>query len=254
MTWNRIKNVVWREISQFSPKNQWYNKDQPVPISKENRQILIKEGFLPSDYLILDFEKYGFEAFLNQRDYLKLHPINGALSQLIDNKGFLPILLKDHPELLPEFFLFISAGKVKFRRGYSSQNKDTKTVLKEGIELYKKLIIKPTTDGGGRNILVIDSSNFEEGLSKIQKGDHVVNNFLANEEFLSAIYPNSLNTCRIVFFKTKNGKNRILMIAQRFGNYQSNFVDNVSSGGNGCKRKFENRDFIKRLFLYQRSL
>lgn len=245
MNWIRFKNLIWREIRQLSPKNQWYTKDQPIPISKENRKILIKKGFLPSDYLIFDFNKYGFEAFLNHRDYRKLHPVNGILTQLIDNKGFLPIILKDHPELLPEFFLFISGGKIKYQRGLNTNHLDIKTVLKEGIDLYKRLIIKPTTDGGGRNILAVDQSNFEEGLKKVQKGDYVVNNFLENEEFLASIYPNSLNTCRIVFFKTQNGKNKILMMAQRFGNSQTHSVDNVSSGGMAASINLQTGTFSK---------
>ncbi len=231
MNWKRITKAILREIKQFSPKNQWYTKDQPVPISKENRKLLIREGFLASDYLIFDFEKYGFDAFLNQRDYRKLHPVNGSLSQLIDNKGFLPIIFKDRPELLPDFFAFVSYGKIKFFTGLQGDSLDSRAFLKKALDTYQKLIIKPTTDGGGRNILALNHSNFEEGLKKIEKGEYVINNFLENEEFLSAVYPNSLNTCRIVFFKTQSGKNKILMIAQRFGNSQSNAVDNVSSGG-----------------------
>lgn len=185
------------------------------------------------------------ESFVNERDYQVLHPVNKSISQLIDNKAFLPVLFQSSPELLPEFFAYIAHGKLKYQRGAASKSRDAVTFLKESLDQFGKLIIKPTAEGGGSNIMTLEKGNFEERILKIQKGEFVVNNYLKNEEFIANIYPSSLNTFRVVFFKTLGGVNQILMMAHRFGNSKSNGVDNVTSGGMACSIDLETGMFSK---------
>jgi hypothetical protein len=196
--------------------------------------MLLNQGFLPCDDLIFDFKKYGMDDFVRARDYLPLNPVNRHFSQLIDNKAFLPILLQSKPEYLPDFFLTVSQGKIIYSRGIEAET-DIKSLLKTVLTKYKKLIVKPNSDGGGRNISWITESTLEKGLERIQKGENlVINNCLENISFLNSIFPHSLNTARVVFFRNSRGKNEIQMMAQRFGNSISNGVDNVSKGGLAC--------------------
>ena len=54
----------------------------------------------------------NYHSFLDDRRYLKGHPYNGHFSGIIDNKMFLPYLLKDYPSFVPKYFFYISKGKV----------------------------------------------------------------------------------------------------------------------------------------------
>lgn len=230
----RFKNLLKREVLKFSPYHQWYSKDPKFPIDGKRKRLLIKNGFYPSDDLVFDFEKYGMENYLNTRDYFKIHPLNGAISALIDNKAFLPVLLQSQSDLLPELFIYLSNGQLKYSRGMEFEDFKLENLLKATLEKFGTLIAKPTGDGGGRNIFRLNKENLKQGIERIKKGDYVLNNVLVNDPFSKEIYPNSLNTLRVVFYKNRQKVNTILMIAHRFGNSVSNGVDNTSSGGMAC--------------------
>lgn len=245
MDWTRLRRGLKRELSADFKQKKWYAKDPKTPIDPERKKLLIRQGFLPSNDLIFDFEKYGMDAFLRERDYAIIHPVNRNFSQLIDNKAFLPILLQSKPELLPEFFLAVSKGKTNYYRG-EEKGLDLNGVIHSALEKHNKLIVKPTTDGGGRNIWWITSSTVEEGISKLQSGgDFVINNVLENTQFLKSIFPNSLNTTRVVFFQKEDGEKKIHMMAQRFGSTSSKGVDNVSQGGMACSIDLNSGKFSK---------
>lgn len=234
LSWNRHKHY----------KN-WYRYDHYTGLKNKNEKLLIENGFYPSDSIIYDFDRFGFDAFLNQRDYKILNHLNGVTSQLIDNKAFLPIILQGMPEFLPDFFAFVSKGVPKFTRGGNTLQSNSEDLLKNALEVHDKIIIKPTSDYGGKNILIVGRENLLEGIQKIKKGDHVINNYLENEAYIKAIHSGSLNTFRVVFFKNKTGKNEILMIAHRFGNSLTKSVDNISRGGLACSIDLKSGRFSK---------
>lgn len=232
-----IKNLrkqLIRRLLRYSSSHQWHSKDSILAMSTIRRNQFIKNGFLPSSNLVYNFEKYKMTDYLNHRDYRKLHPINGAMSVLIDNKAFLPILFQNNLDLMPEFFLHIQKGEIIYQRPGAIQHQELELLLKNSLDKYGDLIVKPVSQYGGFNIFKIDANNLKSSITKLRDGHFVINNCLTNDSFLSNIYPNSLNTIRVVFFKNKEKVNKILMIAQRFGNSQTKGVDNVSSGGLAC--------------------
>lgn len=65
-----------------------------------------KHGFLPATISVCKINKDNYAEFLNDRDYFAGHPWNGAYSGIIDNKLFLPMLLKAYPEYVPKYYYF----------------------------------------------------------------------------------------------------------------------------------------------------
>jgi hypothetical protein len=235
MNWSRIKNALLREIRRSSKKRNWYLKDIKVSIPEERKKILIKNGFFPSSDLILDFQKFGFNSFLNDRDYAKLYPINHpSISTLIDYKSHLPILLGDKKEWLPDFFAFFSQGTIIFQKGIANKSLNFELFIKSALDTFGDLIVKPITEGGGRGIFLLTKENFDQVKKDLTKKDFMVNNVLKNNHFLSDIFPGCLNTTRVTFYKNESGQNEVLMIAQKFGTSLSNSVDNISGGGMAC--------------------
>lgn len=231
---NRLKNLLKRELQKFSPNHQWYSKGLPVQIDNKRKRELLARGFYPSTSLFYDFEKYGYQLYLNERDYMKMYPLNKpSVSFLIDNKAYLPVLFKAKPHWLPTFYANFQYGQLLFHQGITDPNQTMTEILKKALVEFGSLIVKPTADGGGRKIIKLNFSNFEEQINQITSRDVVIASTLQNEEFLKEIAPLSLNTIRVMFFKTKNKKNKILMVGQRFGTQKSNLVDNISSGGIG---------------------
>ncbi|MBN2775599.1 MAG: hypothetical protein JXR31_15200, partial [Prolixibacteraceae bacterium] len=57
----------------------------------------LRKGFLLESIELCQINKTNYKNYLSDRYYRKLHPINGELTKIIDNKFYLPFLLKDFP-------------------------------------------------------------------------------------------------------------------------------------------------------------
>ncbi|NLK50449.1 MAG: hypothetical protein GX294_07355 [Candidatus Cloacimonetes bacterium] len=79
---------------------------------------------------------------------------------------------------------------------------------------------------------MISNTLTEESIQRIKKmGSAIINNVLINEAYAQRFNPSSLNTIRIIFFKTKNGTLKAIRMFHRFGASSDTFVDNTSGGG-----------------------
>jgi hypothetical protein len=246
MEFKRLINAIKREIKKKRLEKQWYRKSLPIQISKEQERKMIELGFYPSSILFFDFEKYKPNQYLCEKDYKKLYPLNHpVISNLLDNKAYLPLIFENHPEWLPDFYTFISKGKIIYSRSMTPDSFEPIQLIKSAVKRYGRVIAKPTTDGGGRRVFLIDEANLELEGKEILKGDWLIINCLENDHILKEIYPHSLNTMRVVFFKNQKRENKILMIGQRFGTSKSNHVDNISSGGIGYTVDIESGAFSR---------
>jgi hypothetical protein len=214
-----------------SIQERWYREEPDVYMSKVRRKQLKKMGFLPSSDIVFDFDRYGYENYVNFRDYRKLHPINGIFSKLIDNKSFIPILFRSKPNYLPEFFGTIEKGKLSNCNLGNFSTIDGG--LKSGIEKHGALFLKQRGEAGGRGALVLNEHNLRDGLNRITESGltYYFSNYLRNEKFLENIYAPTLNTVRALFYKNVKGEIDIIKMFMRFGTKQSHPVDNGSAGG-----------------------
>ncbi len=234
MIFKRLIKLVNREFQKFLAARRWYLKSLPIQMDAGKKKEFIKKGFFPSSSLFFDFETYGFDQYLSDRDYKKLYPLNHpSISALIDNKGYLPLLFQSHPQWLPDFSAYFKNEELIFSRGLDNTPLKASEFYKKATEKYGKLIVKPTSDGGGRSIFSVNADTPEQKIAEIFSREVILSNCMENESFLKDIYPNTLNTTRVVFFKSSSRKNTILMIGQRFGTSASKEVDNISSGGIG---------------------
>jgi hypothetical protein len=240
-----FKKLIGGALKKISPYHQWYSNDPKIEIDPNRKKALIKNGFLPSDYLIFRFDTYPLSAYLNKRDYKKIKPPNGSFSALIDSKAFLPIIFSRRPELLPDLFSYMKGGAIKFHRGIPGVYKSIQELIEPALEKYGELIVKPASESGGNGIFKLSRTNFSEKLILLSKGEFILNNCLKNEEFLLKYYPETLNTTRVIFFRNSSNENEILMIGQRFGNSVSEGVDNVSKGGMACGIDLSDGSFTK---------
>jgi len=242
----KIKNTFTREVKKWKAERNWHSKGLPVELDIKKKNELIAKGFYPSTSLFFDFENFGYDLFLNERDYKKMYPINWpSVSSLIDNKAYLPVLFRSRPDWLPDFYANFHKGQPVFYQGIADPSQSMRQILKSALEKFGSLIVKPTSDGGGRKIVKLDEGNLEAQLEQLLVRDVVIASTLENENFLKEISPLSLNTMRVMFFKTQSRKNKILMIGQRFGTMKSNLVDNISSGGLGYTVDLKSGKFSK---------
>lgn len=91
------------------------------------------------------------------------------------------------------------------------------------------IVIKQEFGWGGREVRVIHSSEFKPGLL-LPGYNYVIQPFLKQYRVLHDLYPDSVNTFRVLTFRKKDGSVRVLLIYLRFG-VDGSRVDNLSSGG-----------------------
>jgi hypothetical protein len=107
---------------------------------------------------------------------------------------------------------------------------------------YEKIFLKPAIGSGGKGIFVFHKNNqgqfvtyeniiFNENfLGTIEKkSDYILQSGVIQDQEISKIYPESVNTCRIIT-ENKGSGARVVCAMLRMGRGQ-NEVDNISSGG-----------------------
>ncbi len=229
-----LRNKIIKSLGLRKPvQKRWYKEDPLVPVDSRRKKELFGRGFLPNSDLFYDFDRYGYEAYVTNRDYRKLHPINGTFSRLIDNKAFVPVLLRSHPQWLPGICISFDRGRVNYAYGADRGSQTGDELLRAAVGKAGKLIVKPVSSSTGDKVQRLTGENVDtfirEKLHTPRK--YVVNNVLGNEKYSADIWPHALNTIRVVFFKPRSGLNRVFRVLHRFGTAESGGVDNCGKGG-----------------------
>ncbi len=210
-----------------------YKEDPRIPVDRQTTKKLSKRGFLPGSIHYYDFDRYGYEAYVTHWGYMKLHPINGTFSRLIDNKAFVPVLMRNNPEWLPEICISFDRGRVGYAYGFAQNGRNGGELLKAAVKHAGKLIVKPVNATGGNKVEILTGENIDAFIEEklYTRSKYLVNNVLVNETYSARIWPDAVNTIRVVFFRTASGSNRVFRILHRFGTAESGHVDNCGKGG-----------------------
>lgn len=231
-----------KKAKKYYSSYNWYKREKSTEFSKiSKRRIreLKSNGFNAPCEFIYDFETYNKNQYVTCRDITQLHPLNGLFSKLIDSKLFLPILFRAEPGFLPELYLSIEKGELKYSTDLKMQDLNNLGLLKylfHCVEQYGEIYIKPVNLSGGTNIVAI-RRNEKDLKSKIQNTlallpTCVVSNRLIGERYSQNIYSESLNTYRVVIYRIKKSTlPKIFRVFHRFGTSYSGNVDNCDKGG-----------------------
>lgn len=194
-----------------------------------------KHGIFPSSYAVYDFDKWEVNQFLSERDMQYLRLGERGLAPVFFDKRNLPLLFQKNTHYLPSLNIAIENGRVQYiiEDGvYQEGEFNLGLLLERSLKRYSKLIVKPVSLNNGIGIFLISQKLTEESLQWIQnEGNAIINNVLINEEYAQKINPSSLNTIRVLFYKTKNGALKAIRMFHRFGASSETFVDNTSGGG-----------------------
>ncbi|HDZ42128.1 MAG TPA: hypothetical protein ENH59_10700 [Bacteroidetes bacterium] len=106
---------------------------------------------------------------------------------------------------------------------------DRKRLIKFLSDYNDTIVIKQEGGRGGKEVSILHSSEFvPEELDK--KKNYVIQPYIRQYKVLDDLYPDSVNTFRIISFLRKDGLVKIIYVMLRFG-ADNLKVDNLSSGG-----------------------
>ena len=217
--------------------DKWYEVkpvDERVPAARA--EGLKDLGFWARNEVIYDFARYGVDLYANDRDFFFMHPINGWMSKLIDDKRFIPILFRSVPHLVPRLAIGIEDGEAKFvlRDGIPQDfAPDLRRLFRRELSEFGSLFLKPAGLSGGRGAFSFEAGQMDHAVAQIDvKHAYIVNEQVRNEEYSQSINPYGTNTIRAYFFRPiGQPRQRLFRAFHRFGTKSSAPADNLSRGG-----------------------
>lgn len=199
-------------------------------------------GFTKQTRKLNGITKNNYASFLDNRRYLAGHPYNGVFSSIIDNKLYLPYLLKDYPNNVPQYYFFIDRGKIL------SMTNSCQSGFQGLLDLIKeknKLVLKQTHSSLGKGFYLIEKSSSQDKI-KVNKSemdrvefgkllgelhDYVCTEYVEQHEYSSNVCSTSLNTIRFLCVRDEeSGQFYVARCFHRFG-IEGSIVDNLGGGG-----------------------
>ena len=173
------------------------------------------------DYEVFDF----YNLTKEQRETIITRGINNRFVSILNDKTVANIL--DNKVLFNERFNDFLG------REWINLNSASQEEFEGFIKDKTYIIVKPVDQACGRNIEKINVEKISDTKtlydSLIQKEQFLVEECIVQHPKMSEIYPNAVNTLRIVTV-TRNGKVNIMFRSIRMGNAE-NVVDNFNHGG-----------------------
>lgn len=208
---------------------------------KERIKCLFK-GFKGGAYYIYDLQNNDYRKYLSDYEREKSSFINEESYSIVNNKIVFDKMTREYIEG-PEIYSIILRGKFyQYSEGTVIANTAD---LVDQIKKEGKLVIKPYIASGGgsgvciyeykdKNIYLNDKITNKEDIGQaVNKLDkYIITEYIKQHEYSSKIYPNSVNTIRIVTMEDPYTQEIFIPIAvHRFGTSRSNNVDNWDKGG-----------------------
>jgi hypothetical protein len=209
-------------------------KSKTIKLSILKKLFCYFNGFLSESYIIYDFLKNNSKYYLSDFErFVKAGNINYSYRHLIDNKLFFNMVFLDCKFLI-NAISYIENGRI-FNINSNYHFSSIETLMKYGRH-KSSLVFKPPKGGGGRGIFFFPDMNStisEIDLKKtLGNGNYLIFNKFEQKGFSNEIYPNSLNTIRILtMYDPYKNMPFIAAAVHRFGTKKSVFVDNWTSGG-----------------------
>lgn len=219
-----------------------YKKDKNRQFSLDLKSKIFswKNGFLPESAIIYDFKENSPINYLSDLTRAtKTNKINKENSIIIDNKLLFAINFKNDKIVLPLFYLNENSI-LDLKKRKKIEIRDLTDYLSQGSEY----VIKPEGGGGGYGIYFLRNTNSVWYLNDEKKEEHqiikllnqlnktLIYNRIRQTGIASNIFPNSLNTIRLLTMIDPVSKNPFIASAVfRCGTSKTNGVDNWSSGG-----------------------
>ncbi len=177
---------------------------------------LLAKGFFSQRKILYGFERYKRTCYISDWEIeFNLGGINDPIAkQVLANKLYFHLSLPR--EYNKHFIGFINRNCFKSFSTFESMD--------SALERFGRIFVKPADGRSGNGIRVFGTSEFEVN------GPHVVEEPIIAHQYSSGIYPESINSIRIITLRDNNG-GFIAGAAHRFGSRMTGFIDNFSKGG-----------------------
>ncbi len=219
-----------RRIADMDYKNMFHTVGKIHERTGKNRVVLF-----------VDMVWCGFRYLAGYADYdlFQFYRLNAAqrATYLTRGKNNQAVRCFNNPD-----YTYLFEDKAQFNQKFSSfihresidLKKSSVNEFADFLERHPTVIAKPADGICGRGVLKTSLSDFLDAQDMYrfltESGRTLIEQVIEQQEDISAIYPNSVNTLRIVTILKEDGIADVVFSSIRIGNHGS-FVDNLNSGG-----------------------
>ena len=197
-----------------------------------------KQGFSIDDYYVYQLDKNNYDDYLSTIDSYLPHFANSTYLKCVsDNKLIFPYFFGKYFNVVDNLAVVYDSRIIELN--HSGLNNSTFVSILENNDL----ILKPFNgcDGGGVFLLSFSKGEYLLNNSRIDetellkfiktKNNYIIQKKLTNHSYVRNIFPDSLNTIRIVSAKDSSNHTKIFGAIQRIGTIESAPADNFSRKG-----------------------
>lgn len=181
---------------------------------------LWRDGFLSQRAELYPFDRFERRWFLTDWEIeTRLGGVNDAqVAPLLDDKLLFHLLVASEPAAAaPEPVGLVANGRFHPIGRHAS--------LEAAFEAHERIVCKPSHGAGGVEVSVLRPADAPPG-----RGLFLLEGFVVQHPYAAAIFPDSLNTIRVVTLADEDGT-FVAGAAHRFGCVASAPVDNFKRGG-----------------------
>src|SRR5690606_8842338 len=199
------------------------------------------KGFFSSSYVLYGLDGNDPEEYLSDyQENVKAIRLNDGYSEILDDKVKFTEVIKGFLKTPNDIAVILNGRIIDLEsNGNNLKISDIVKILKD----ESCLILKPRYSAAGEGVLKIQwgeqgltcnsakisEVDFEDILKKLD--DYLITPCIKQAKYSNEIYPNTLNTIRILTMASPSGKPFISAAAHRFGTNKSFPVDNCNAGG-----------------------
>lgn len=204
-----------------------------------------KNGFFTFNYRLFGLETSGNpkDFVSDYMEFVKILAINGEYDAILRNKFVFPVLMEKYGMPTPKIHAVIRQG-ILYRT--DTGMRQPWNVFAGSLIADEKLVLKPIKGSHGYGVMVIQKGrlHFTVNGKRIERAelaklismfdDYMVSEFIAQCRHSADLYPDTVNTIRLVTcLHPKNGRAFIAGAVQRIGTSRSYPVDNFKGGRGG---------------------
>jgi hypothetical protein len=213
----------------LSPANLKEFTEQVRRVSKAPTPIIIADMLWCSVRYDMGFRDYAVWDIrllkARERATWMTHPKSFRITKLL-NSPDAKQLVEDKPRFYRDFADEIHREWIDVAR---SDAADVEAFLKR----HERVLAKPANGFGGGGIDAVDTAGIADVAAwragQIERGQTLLEELLPQHPDLSALYPGSVNTVRLITFLDPRGRFHILASVLRIGN--GGVIDNFAGGG-----------------------
>lgn len=274
--YDALRNLLHKQGMEYKVSSAFVQKlkedEECFRISEDEKLWALRNGFYPGKMEIYGLNNNNYQEYVPDYHYFLLHPLNHHFRIWINDKLTLKYILNNtlFQHIMPEYYVYVeNDGKYTYLMDFPSSIIKNDDVLLNLLKCKKELVLKPNSGASGgfgfikleykdNNLLENNKQINIERLNYIRDSirNYIITDYVHQHEELSAIWPYSECTLRIIM--CKNIKETYdadewscISSFARFGTKFSAGTSNLMSGGIGVGFDFDSGRYYESCFRYK---